>query len=999
MPQVPIPQMGRQVVGPTQGVSAPRGPQGNMFALQQSQQLAQGLAEVGDRMVRIGARLRSDRDYADAKERHLEISDYVIQQQNEYGKLTPREQLGAAKGYHAKVNSFIQQKMKELGSDQARGMMSGPAKQSLLGFKEWSLTQELKAQKAHEFGLSVAAGENLTALAAAAIIQPEGDAQAVIGADQSQDPNSAGLDTGPSVASMRRDNAAALVAAGQNPNRTRYDQLRDSAFSNFEEQADRVATSPEERQSYVRGKKTEFYQSIIQTMLAEDPPRHKRAKEMLDSVPATDMLPKAKAELLKQIRTISNAEKAKADSDRALSVTLKALDDAGTPTYQIEPDQGGLEFSVGVPTAAERAAAAAQDLERQFRAHTEGKPGISASVYSAARQHLRVEAADLAERENREGVELLSEIMDAAPNATSMEDLPPDLAARAQANAVTMQGLTSRAKVRQGSNLSRALGGADAGFFAVNQQRIKDAQQLLIDSVTVKAHEALNQKYLAARLDPRKLTGLVGKDENGEDKSVDEGSQIILAEFYPLGDKQAMEMVNAYRALSVGAAPTDPGFGSLGSLAAKQVFGPSMESKLFGKLTLDIKTGKYLPSAELDPVMEQFALDRLKEAHAKGELPSKPTLTDMIKLLQTDQRTSRFMLDRADPASDIPIPVYALKAYQKGVEDGRLVVNIGGGRMVDVSQFGEGFILAVQASAPKALEKVMSRGYSKAAATYLLVQDELDKRNSIADEENIYSGRTFKTASDWQQLVDDAKMSGRMVTAAESYVSPVDVDPLVSLALGAAKEDIEAGRGLTAAGIDQAKAYIDREAKTPEEAVKLKKQVEDLAASLGYQTALSPGLEPEARAYRAARELGAVDPKRRAAALQTYQSAAAQIYARTLAIQEEITKQAALRGKIFEDIEKQFGPGKIEGMDPKRPNLGALDPVAARAAKAEAMAEAQRRDARALADITKNTELLPLLEKELRAIHDMLYGSRQQLYTGATPVAYKTWLKSLEGGK
>lgn len=975
--------MGRQVVSPSQGVSAPRGPQGNMFALQQSQELAQGLAEVGDRMVRIGARLRSDRDYADAKERHLEISEYIIQQQDEYGKLTPREQLGAAKSYHAKVKSFIDQKTKELGSDQARGMMSGPAKQSLLGFKEWSLTQELKAQKAHEFGLSVAQGENNTTLAAAAILQPEGNAQALIVADQSQDPGSAGLDTGQSVASMRRDNAAALVAAGQDPNRTRYDQLRDSAFSNFEEQADQVATSPEERQSFLRGKKTEFYQSVVQTLLAEDPPRHKRAKELLDSVPATDMLPKAKAELLKQIRTINNTEKAKADSDRALSITLKALDDAGTPTYQIEPDQGGLEFSVGVPTAAERAAAAAQDLERQFRAGN-----ISASIYSTARQHLRVEAADLTERENREGVELLSEIMEAAPNATSMEDLPPELAARAQTNPVTMQGLTSRAKVRQGSNLSKALGGADAGFFAANQQRIKDAQQLLIDSVTVKAHEALNQKYLAARLDPRKLMGLVGKDENGEDKSVDEGSQIILAEFYPLGDKQAMEMVEAYRALSVGAAPTDPGFGSLGSLAARRVFGPSMESKLFGKLTLDKTSGEFLPSTELDPVMEQFALDRLKEAHAKGELPSKPTLTDMINLLRTDQQTSRFMLDRADPASDIPIPVYALKAYQKGVEEGRLVVNIGGGRMVEVSQFGEGFILAVQASVPERLKEVVSKGYSKDAATYKLVQEFLDKRNSIANGDAIYSGRTFQTASDWQQLVDDAKQSGRMAAAAESYVSPVDVDPLVSIALDAAKQDIEAGRGLTARGIDQAKAYIESEAKTPEEAIKLKKQVEDLAASLGYQTALDPGLEPQARAYRAAREIGALDPKRRAAALRTYQSAAAQIYARTLAIQEEITQQSALRGKIFQDIEKQFA----------NPEL-AIDPVATRAAKAEAMAEAQRRDAKAVADITKNTELLPLLEKELRAIHDMLHGRAQQLYTGAKPVAYKTWLKSLEGGK
>ena len=992
--------MGRQVVSPGQGVSAPRGPQGNMFALQQSQELAQGLAEVGDRMVRIGARLRSDRDYADAKERHLEISEYIIQQQDEYGKLTPREQLGAAKGYHAKVNSFIQQKMKELGSDQARGMMSGPAKQSLLGFKEWSLTQELKAQKAHTFGLSVAAGENNTTLAAAAILQPEGNAEALIVADQSQDSGSAGLDTGQSIASMRRDNAAALVAAGQDPNRTRYDQLRDSAFSNFEEQADQVATSPEERQSFLRGKKTEFYQSVVQTLLAEDPPRHKRAKELLDSVPATDMLPKAKAELLKQIRTINSTEKAKADSDRALSITLKALDDAGTPTYQLKPDQGGLEFSFDVPTAAERTAAAAADLERQFRAYTEGKPGISASVYSTARQHLRVEAADLTERENREGAELLSEIMDAAPNATSMEDLPPELAARAQTNPVTMLGLTGRAKVRQGSNLSKALGGADAGFFAANQQRAKEAQQILIDSATVKAHEALHRKYLAARLDIRKLTELV---EGVKGKGVDEASQIILTAFYPLGDKQAMEMADAYRALSVGAAPTDPGFESLARLAARTVFGPSMESKLFAKLTLDKASGEYIPSAELDPAMEQFVLDRIKEEWAKGDkssLPSKPTLTDMISLLRTDKQSSRFMLDReTDP--DIPIPVYALKAYQKGVEEGRLVVNIGGGRMVEVSQFGEEFILAAQASTENTLKKLVEKGYSKDVATYMMVQDFLDKRNSVADGESIYAARTFKTAKDWERLVDDAKMSGRMIASADAYVSPVDVDPLVGLALDAAKQDIEAGRGLTAAGIDQAKAYIEQEAETPEEAIKLKKQVEDLAASLGYQTALGPGLEPQQRAFRAARELGARDPERRATALQTYQSAAAQIYARTLAIQEEITQQSALRGKIFQDIKKQFGSleGEIEGMDPKRPNLGALDPVAARAARAEAIAEAQRRDAKAMADITRNTELLPLLDKELRAIHDMLYGRAQQYFTGVKPVAYETWLKSLESGK
>ena len=949
----------------------------------------------------IGAKVRSERDYSDAKAAHLDISDYVLQQEIEYSELAPSEQRQSAKKYQANVKSFIDQKMKDMRSDQARGMLQTPAGQSQLRFKQWSLTQELKAEKAHQTGLMVATGQNLIAQALREILSPSADSVIVDALDAM--PSQNGEDTGESTRLLRQDD------------RSGYQAKLDAYLSNLEDIADQKTTSPQQREAFIRNGTTEFYQGVVNGMLAQDPPRYEQAKKLLEAVPAISLSPKGKAEMLTNIRAIGATQKRKADSDRALSITLKALDDAGLEvSYQ--PEEGANAFSVNIPSAAERSDAAAEDLERQFRAYIEGKPGISASVYSAARQHLRVETADLVERENREGFEILSEIMEAAPNAMSMEDVPTDLARRAQNNSVALQGLTGRAKVQQGSNLSKTLA-SDTGFFASNQERKKEAEQLLVNSVTANMREALNSLYLDARMDIRKLTKLVG-----DDKSVDEGSQIILKKFWALGDKQATEMVNAYRALSVGAAPTDAGFGSLARLAAQIVYGPSKGSKLFGKLTLDTDSNEYVVSSEIDPAMAQFVEDRIKKEWTKGDkssLPSKPTLTDMISLLQTDQETSRFMFDReTDP--DIPIPAYALKAYQKGVEEGRLVVDIGGGRLVGISTFKEPFMVAARLHLGDSLKDV--KGFSEDAATYKFIQEAIDERNSSADGSTPFEMRTYATAKDFANLLEDRSRVRRRKGNAEVYLNPTEVDPVVNIALARAKEDVRQGKGVTAEAVSQAVAYVESNAATPEEAIRLKEQVEQLSANLQYSMATDD--DPEATISSAS-----VDRALRmtTAMQQKAQTSAVVFYKRLQELRQEMKQDSEAPGQILLDIEKQFGSGPIEGQKIVQddqgqilrfPNLGVIDSKAAEAAypelsrdnydaaKAEAEAEGRKRIAEITAGLVEKTQAAESLERELKVIHISLYGGFARYFAPTAlsnqqrkQLSYEEWLKSLEGGK
>lgn len=406
MPQVPLPNMARQVGTPNaQPLSGARAPMSNML-LQQSQQAAQTMSAVGDSLVQIGAKIRSERDYISAKTDHLKISDYIIQQQIEHSKLSPSDQLGQSEAYRGKVKKFIDDTVTGASSDQARGMLKGPAQQSLLGFKQWSLTRELKAQQAQEVAVEIASFDAASTQAAVLLVQPEGDPLALAAADEmpSDDPD---VDTGMSILSQHAENAANSQDP-KKPPRSGFQIQRDTAKKIAEDLADiQTFRDPEVREAFIRGKMTDFYEVQINTLLAQDPPMFKKAAGLLDSLSPKEITTGAKSVFRQKVKESSKGFRAKEDLEKGFNVGLAALKSAA-----IKGSPSGLPLS-----PAEKLNLAKANIENQQEAGT-----ITYPQYVAARKTLRDEFVDLESEDVESGHRMVTDLFERFPDIASLDD-------------------------------------------------------------------------------------------------------------------------------------------------------------------------------------------------------------------------------------------------------------------------------------------------------------------------------------------------------------------------------------------------------------------------------------------------------------------------------------------------------------------------------------------------------------------------------------------------
>lgn len=764
MPQVPLPNMARQVGMPNaQPLSGARAPMSTML-LQQSQQAAQTMSAVGDSMVRIGAKIRSERDYISAKTDHLKISDYIIQQQIEHSKLSPSDQLGQSEAYRGKVKSFIDDTITGASTDQSRNMLKGPAQQSLLGFKQWSLTRELKAQQAQEAAVVVASGDNAAVAASVAAAQPEGDPLALAAADEmpSDDPN---IDTGPPILEQHAANAKASQDP-KKPPRTNFEVQRDTAFSDYEDEADlKIGESgpPEVREAFIRDKKSGFYDKVVSTLLAQDPPMIKRAKKLMESIPATEINPKMKGALMGKIKQLGLVQKSREDNDKALHLAFKALDKAGVGDFG--PPSGYL--------ASQQIARAKNDLERQARSGA-----ITASVYSTALRHLDVEGADVAAKQRQEAGDLVQNVMDTVPNATSMAELPPGLSAAIQNNPQALAMMESRADVSNGRKVSGAL--AASGLFARNRQVANqaelDAAKDLLDDFTMGVEQNMLMHYEAIKSDYRKIWNVPGVSEKDSPKDIEKK----LTEFFFAGEAENKGMIQKvltqYKATTGMHQPGSKEWIAGVAMAAQDILGPTMTDDKTVNVFGGVKTkddGTVVRTARVSPSMLDAVNRHLTEAHNNN--PNSPGMNagTMASELRRNLKSTDFFFDLKKNGElddgDIPIPAYALRVNQNlnKAQIGRIAIQVDG-ELVPVGRFGEGFVKRIQGEIQYELaEADKGIGASRDVVTYKYIQQLVDETEaSVID----FSQRQYGDAEDGANLLRDARDSRSMIQNARNIV-------------------------------------------------------------------------------------------------------------------------------------------------------------------------------------------------------------------------------------
>ena len=830
MPQVPLPNMARQVGMPNaQPLSGARAPMSTML-LQQSQQAAQTMSAVGDSMVRIGAKIRSERDYISAKTDHLKISDYIIQQQIEHSKLSPSDQLGQSEAYRGKVKSFIDDTITGASTDQSRNMLKGPAQQSLLGFKQWSLTRELKAQQAQEAAVVVASGDNAAVAASVAAAQPEGDPLALAAADEmpSDDPN---IDTGPPILEQHAANAKASQDP-KKPPRTNFEVQRDTAFSDYEDEADlKIGESgpPEVREAFIRDKKSGFYDKVVSTLLAQDPPMIKRAKKLMESIPATEINPKMKGALMGKIKQLGLVQRGREDNDKALHLAFKALDKAGVGDFGPPGSSGYL--------ASQQIARAKNDLERQARSGA-----ITASVYSTALRHLDVEGADVAAKQRQEAGDLVQNVMDTVPSATSMAELPPGLSAAIQNNPQALAMMESRAEVSNGRKVSGAL--AASGLFARNRQVANqaeaDAAKDLLDDFTMGVEQHVLTHYEAIKSDYRKIWEVPGVSKKDSPKDIEKK----LTEFFFAGEAgnkgMIQKVLTQYKATTLLNQPGSDEWTAAVAMAAQDILGPTMTDDKTVNVFGGVKTkddGTVVRTARVSPSMLDAVNRHLTEMHNNN--PSSPGMNagTMASELRRNLKSTDFFFDLNKNGElddgDIPIPAYALRVNQNlnKAQIGRIAIQVDG-ELVPVGRFGEGFVKRIQGELTYELAEADKGGASRDVVTYKYIQQLVDETEaSVID----FSQRQYGDAEDGANLLRDARDSRSMIHNARNIVlmNSEDWDRRVVDALAPSK-----GQRIDGFMLDNAREILrKRSGVSKEELKELLPQLGRYASAVTYEAA------------------------------------------------------------------------------------------------------------------------------------------------------------------
>ena len=838
MPQVPIPNMARQVFAPsTQGPGVPQTAQVPQVPLQLSQQMAQTLSQAGDQLVAIGAKVRSERDYSDAKAAHLDISDYILQQEIEYAELDPREQRGAAKKFQSNVESFIEQKMKSLGSDQARGMLKTPAGQSQLRFKEWSLTQELKAEKAHQTGLMVATGQNLIAKAARAFLSPAADRMVVDAVDAMQSPG--GENTGESTRQLRQDD------------RSEYQATLDAYLTNLEELADQQTTSPQQREAFIRNGTTEFYQGVVDVMLAQDPPRYEQAKKLLEAVPATSLSPKGKAEMLSNIRSIGATEKRKQIEQSSLDLAFNVLDQAQSEltTQQFAGDTvsddvqarmapGSILFEESLASGDKVYVRARAKLESQARNGT-----ISAAKFTAALKNLDREHAATQARFQVEAADLLTQASQQSPGATSYDELEPGLASAIKRNPAARAAIEGRAQLKTANNVRSAMQAASA----LNPQAYSfPANAQAAASFDIENKRRLHRQEVKSLIrDARNFRSIPGIPRDPETKQIIQEQVVPFLKnryFATVDEADVQKIVNGIEALTVGAEVGDKD--KIRSLAKLAVLNLG-DVAIFRGTT---KEGEV--ERTVNPVVASLAGDYLIRWMADHPEVDKLDQAKANEVIRSSQELSSMFFDVAtgkvgeynNDDGDVRVPIWAMSASQvmtelKAGNTGKLILDIGDGKTMPVGEVGQAFLRRIKIGKAEDLKKLTGppANMDPDVAAYKYIQglfDDLDAAGMFD-----FSASSYSSEQDALDLIENAKVARKLVKNADQYVDLLSENwspEVVASMMGAIDTDTGLFRGPpTGLMLDQARKRI-------RENVPDTSRHEDLFAELGrYATAVS----------------------------------------------------------------------------------------------------------------------------------------------------------------
>jgi len=820
------------------------GPQTQMSTalLQQNQQAAQTMSAVGDSMVRIGAKIRSERDYINAKTDHLKISEYIINQQIEHSKLSPSDQLSQSEAYRGKVKKFIDDTVTGASSEQARGMLKGPAQQSLLGYKQWSLTQELKAQQAQELAVIVASGDNAAVAASVAAAQPEGDPLALAAADEmpSDDPN---IDTGMSISAQHAENAANSQDP-KKPPRTNFEVQRDSAFSNYDDEADQrfgESGSPKLREAFIRDKKTDFYDKVVSTLLAQDPPMFKKAKQLMESIPATEINPKKKGTLMGQIKRAATQQKATDDNNKALSLTFDVLDKAGVGN--LDPPGSSSHL------ASEQIDRAGQSLERLFRSGE-----ITASVYNPARQHLNNEGGDLVARQADQANQLIAEITANHPNALKLDDLPPELQQALAQNPIAFNKVVGR----QAAANDKAVAGALASLSPAG-----DAPKSLFDSrnhylertVASVRKRKLSVEHGSVLRDHRRLFSIFeehpelrkglspeSKNKPWRELSQQEVEYAIQTYFFPLGKEgdelsAVDEVLDVYRASINSFTLSDPQFDVAAKNAIKEALQPSPDqTNIFGKIESDKSSGGLIRGAEIAPHVMRRGVLFLRRHFANDDKIAGLNMVQMSEIISKEISSSPYFFDLTSNGEmdegDVPIPAFALSSNLRmsNFDEGRIAIEVDG-KLIPIGQYGEGFLKAFQKSVNNKLDASEKKeGSNRDVMSYKLLQQQEDILSFSPID---FSLRRHETEDDFFKFQKDIKRAGADMKLLNNFVDPdQNWDPIVveSLRPSVGEERI------TGEALDNADAYLVREAGSdPKKLEQLRSDLGRYASAFSYQ--------------------------------------------------------------------------------------------------------------------------------------------------------------------
>ena len=415
MPQVPLPRMGRQVgipqSGSVQGIQPTQ-----IDGSQQAQQLGQASMAAGMNLVKIGSKIRGDRDHLSASDNLLKLKEAALQfRKTGYGATIGEEALPTKDGGSPRLKALgelegYRKSLEEGMTPQARDMMHSAAGAVYLSAQEFGITHELSNQKIAQKASAEANMANTMETMATQATDPDLDeeARAAIEFDEGIQASAMGSEGGASASKIRDEKRAERAALGlPEDRRTAIQKSMDTVISIAVDSGRLNGVTPgsEEEEVVIRNARTAAASVVVAAQVSAS--QLDRATVFLDSIPPGDMKVGTKGALRETIKKAAAGLRTKADLEKGFNVGLTALNNAKT-----KPSPSGLPLS-----PAEKLNLAKANIEKQKDAGT-----ITYPQYVAARNTIRDEFADLEREDVESGNRMVTELFERFPDITSLDD-------------------------------------------------------------------------------------------------------------------------------------------------------------------------------------------------------------------------------------------------------------------------------------------------------------------------------------------------------------------------------------------------------------------------------------------------------------------------------------------------------------------------------------------------------------------------------------------------